>query len=110
MATAKMTASNEQVLLIVNNLETYPYIWDTILPDFYNKDKKASDWRQLSILVGLDEKDVRRTYETIRKKFRQVSEWVMTESVSDWNVDLRLLLTRHTNDLSNLLLINDIMY
>lgn len=66
-------ATPDQIKKMVNNLESFRYIWDVNMQDFFNRQKKQAEWAQLAEIVGLPLADTKRTYETIRKKFRQVS-------------------------------------
>ena len=66
-------ASEQQIDKLVANLAQFPQIWDISLHTFHDRDATAKSWQALAALCGLSVKDCKQTYETQRRKFRQVS-------------------------------------
>lgn len=68
-----MRASEEQIEALVDNLESFPLIWNTNCESYSDRSGTRASWASLCKIVGLPLKDLKRTYETLRKRFRDVS-------------------------------------
>lgn len=58
---------------IAKHLEKYPAIWNSKGGEKSNRDKVAYQWKQLAADVGSDEGAIKKSYNTLRSRFRSVS-------------------------------------
>lgn len=73
-ALAPIAATSAQIELFIENLQRFPAIWNTSHTSYHNRIAKDAVWRELWELVGLPASDMKRTYQTIRKSYRTVSQ------------------------------------
>jgi len=76
-------ATAEQIASLVENLQRFPLVWDCQHPMYHNRIAREQQWSELGKTVGLEEKDLKWTYDTLRKKFRDISIGQRTLSFPD---------------------------
>lgn len=69
----KVKATTEQVEKIIDCLISYPVIWDINSKLYSNRDANKRAWEQLASEVELPVNDLKRSYDSIRRRFREVS-------------------------------------
>lgn len=71
-------ATPDQIKKMVNNLESFRYIWDVNMQDFFNRQKKQAEWAQLAEIVGLPLAD---TKEHMKLSGKNSDRWVFTDGI-----------------------------
>lgn len=74
-------ATEEQLNLLVENLERFPAIWNSDDPIHADRNVGDAQKRQLAEIVGIPVPDMIRSYQTLRKAFRQVRQFGQGEHV-----------------------------